>query len=97
MFDTGTTKYGSDIELGKRYRDPQTGIEGVATSIHFYQYACERTTLEFLKKDGELMENTFDSPRLECVEKKQRARATRSGGPGDGVRQASSQASVPSR
>ena len=30
MHENGNHKYGSDIELGKRYRDPQTGIKGVA-------------------------------------------------------------------
>lgn len=93
----GKVKYESDITVGKRYRDPQTGIEGTATSVHFYQYACERVTLELLLKDGKLEEYTFDSPRLESVESGKRATSDRTGGPGDGVRQASAQAQVPSR
>jgi hypothetical protein len=90
-------RFQSDIELGKRYNDPQTGINGVATSIHFYQYACERVTLEFVKPDGELQEVTFDSPRLEDAETKERATTTRTGGPGDGIGQKSSQAQAPAR
>lgn len=74
--------YDSDIELGKRYRDPQTGVEGTATSAHFYQYACERVTLEYMKSDGALQELTFDAPRLESVETGKRAQTTRTGGPG---------------
>lgn len=77
------TKYTTDIKLGETYCDPQTGIRGVATSIHFYQYACERVTLEFLKGDGELQENTFDAPRLENVKTPGvRATTERTGGPG---------------
>lgn len=76
------TTYKSDIILGERYRDPQTGIEGVATSAHFYQYACERIVLEFVKPDGELQENTFDAPRLESVKTGKRAEVTKTGGPG---------------
>lgn len=84
MFDRGTEKYGSDIKLSERYRDPQTGIEGVATSIHFYQYACERVTLEVMVQ-GKLEEYTFDAPRLERVATGERARAARTGGPGGSV------------
>jgi hypothetical protein len=90
-------KYASDVKLGEKYRDPQTGIEGTSTSIHFYQYACERVTLEVVTPDGKLEEYTFDSPRLENVATKKRATTTRTGGPGDGVRQRSSQSGVPSR
>jgi hypothetical protein len=79
---TGSESYGSDVKLGERYRDPQTGIEGVATSIHFYQYACERVTLEMVAKDGELKEYTFDAPRLENAATGERARTERTGGPG---------------
>lgn len=73
--------YASDIKLGDRYRDEQTGIEGVATAIHFYQHACERVTLEMVKPDGELQELTFDSPRLVSLVTKKKATTTRTGGP----------------
>lgn len=85
MFDKGKHKYGSDIELGKRYKDPQTGIEGTATAVTFYQYACERVNLEVVIRD-KIEEYAFDAPRLESViPPKERARAQRTGGPGDPV------------
>jgi hypothetical protein len=71
----------TDIKLGERYRDDQTGLEGVAASIHFYQHACERVTLEMVKSDGELMEVTFDSPRLTSLRTGERATADKTGGP----------------
>ena len=72
----------SDVELGKSYLDPQTGIKGVATSVHFYQYACERVVLEYVKPDGELQEVTFDAPRLEEFDTGKRLTTDRTGGPG---------------
>lgn len=97
MFKNGNEKYASDIKLGVKYRDPQTGIEGTATSIHFYQYACERTTLELRLPDGNLAEYTFDSPRLVSVETGERARSERTGGPGDGAHASTARAAIPSR
>lgn len=73
--------YTTDIELGKRYVDPQTGIEGVATSVTFFQYACERVAIEAVIRD-KIEEYVFDAPRLESVETRERARGTRPGGPG---------------
>lgn len=73
--------YKTDIKLGEKYRDDQTGIEGIATSIHFYQHACERVTLEFVKRDGELVELSFDSPRLTSVRTGVTAVTARTGGP----------------
>lgn len=74
--------YSSDIILGDEYLDDQTGFKGIATSIHFYQYACERITLEaFEPKSKEVRELTFDAPRLTHVKTKQRATTTRTGGP----------------
>lgn len=86
----GKQKYETDIRLGRRYIDPQTGIEGVATGVQFYQYGCERVTLEVVVA-GKIEEYGFDAPRLVSVDTGERAKATRSGGPGGGVR------SVPSR
>ncbi len=83
----GSEKYGSDIKIGERYRDPQTGIAGTVVAIAFYQYACERATIECVIRD-KIEEYTFDAPRLEHVETKQRAKAQRTGGPRDGVPQA---------
>lgn len=41
-----TNSFKSDIKLGERYKDTQTGIEGTATAVSFYQYGCERVNLE---------------------------------------------------
>jgi len=90
-------RFTSDVELGIKYRDPQTGIEGTATSVHFYQYACERVTLEVMTNDGELNEYTFDAPRLEPQAGGRRLRTERTGGPGNGARQPSSRAALPGR
>jgi hypothetical protein len=79
MFERGKQKYATDVELGKRYRDPQTGIEGVATAVTFYQYACERVTIETVIA-GKIEEYVFDAPRLVAVDTGERARATRTGG-----------------
>jgi hypothetical protein len=73
--------YKSDIELGKMYRDTQTGIEGIATAIYFFQHACERVQIEYVnQKDGELKELVFDAPRLVDWHGK-RATTDRPGGP----------------
>lgn len=71
----------TDIKLGERYRDDQTGIEGVATSVHFYQHACERVSLEYVNKDGDVVEVVFDSPRLTNLRTNITAVTTRTGGP----------------
>lgn len=74
--------YKSDIELGKKYRDDQTGIEGIATAIYFFQHACERVQIEFVnEKDGQLTELTFDAPRLSSMDTGRRAKSDRPGGP----------------
>jgi hypothetical protein len=74
--------YTSDIELGRKYRDEQTGIEGIATAIYFFQHACERVQIEYVnEKDGELKELVFDSPRLTDVETYVTAQSARPGGP----------------
>lgn len=73
-------KYTSDIILGQKYRDEQTGIVGTATAIYFFQYGCERTTLELVVA-GKIEDFTFDSPRLTHVETGKRAESTRTGGP----------------
>ena len=76
------TTYNSDIIMGDEYEDTQTGFKGIATSIHFYQYACERITLEaYESKSKEIREMTFDAPRLTHVKTQKRATTTRTGGP----------------
>ena len=76
-----TSDFKSDIILGEQYSDEQTGLVGTATSIHFYQHACERVTIEFLKKDGELQELSFDAPRLTRVKTGVQATTKKTGGP----------------
>ncbi|ADD80861.1 gp075 [Rhodococcus phage ReqiDocB7] len=72
--------YDTDIILGERYLDKQTGIRGVATSIHFYQHGCERVTIETMV-EGALKEYTFDSPRLTNVNTGETATTNKTGGP----------------
>lgn len=75
------TSYKSDIVLGDRYRDDQTGIEGTAVALTFYQYACERVVLEVVVA-GKIEEYAFDSPRVTSVKNGQTATTERTGGPG---------------
>lgn len=75
--------YRSDIKLGERYRDDQTGIEGIATAVIFYQHGCERVDVELLV-NGELKAYSFDAPRLTHVATGVKATTTRTGGPDKG-------------
>lgn len=75
--------YESDIKLGELYEDTQTGIQGRATAIYFFEFACERVTLERLV-EGKIEADTFDAPRLKHVATQQVAQVTKTGGPGDG-------------
>lgn len=77
--------YKTDIELGKRYTDPQTGISGTATSVSFYQFACERVNIETVVA-GKIEDYYFDAPRLVSEETGKRAKVTKTGGPDHGVR-----------
>jgi hypothetical protein len=72
--------YKTDIKLGERYRDTQTGIEGIANAVIFFQYGCERVDLEFVA-GGEVKGQSFDAPRLEHVATGKRATTTKTGGP----------------
>lgn len=76
----GKTKYETDIVLGERYVDKQTGIEGTATAVHFYQYGCERVNLEAVV-EGKIEEYSFDAPRLTHKGTDRQATTTRTGGP----------------
>ena len=83
-------KYESDIQLGESYVDDQTGIQGIATAIYFFQHACERVQIEYVnEKDGELKELVFDAPRLRHAKSTTPARQFKPGGPvraGEGSR-----------
>jgi hypothetical protein len=76
------TNYKSDIVLGEKYTDTQTGYEGTAILVTFFQHGCERVTLESYDADRkEIKEMTFDSPRLKSVKTGKVAETPRTGGP----------------
>lgn len=78
-----STKYSSDVKLGERYIDEQTGFEGVARSVTFFQHACERVCLETYDAERKQVKDcVFDSPRLTSVKTGVKATTTRTGGPG---------------
>lgn len=74
--------YTSDIQLGKRYRDRQTGFTGHATALYFYEHSCERVNLKALI-DGAIKEYVFDAMELECVETGAPITSPKTGGPHD--------------
>ena len=78
--------YRSDIVLGEKYRDEQTGYEGIANAIYFFQYGCERVTIEsYDATTKNIRTETFDAPRLVHVATGKRAQVTRTGGPDKSV------------
>lgn len=84
MFNSNKPRYETDIRLGDRYVDKQTGIEGTATAVSFFQYGCERVSIETVV-EGQIKEYGFDAPRLTHVETGQTATSTRTGGPEKGA------------
>lgn len=64
--------YTSEVTVGGKYRDKNTGVEGQAVMIEFHLHSCERVVLEFVK-DGELKQYVFDAVRLELVEEPEEA------------------------
>jgi hypothetical protein len=79
------TTYTSDVILGDQYRDSQSGFEGIATAIYFYQYGCERVQVEaFDKKAQDIRAIAFDAPRLIHVKSGKAPAVKRTGGPGNG-------------
>lgn len=61
--------YTSDIVLGAKYRDGQTGMEGTAVVLLFHQHSCERVVLESPTVEGDdLRFFEFDAVRLENLE-----------------------------
>lgn len=76
------THYKSDIKLGEKYRDSQTGYEGIAAAIYFFQHACERVSIETYDPERrEVKTETFDAPRLVHVGTERQATSPRPGGP----------------
>lgn len=84
-FDEGRQTYRSDIILGERYRHERTGLEGHATSIHFYEHACERVLIEYRKNDGDIGTAAFDAPDLVHITTGEQARQQAKGGPDRGT------------
>lgn len=80
MSKSSKVSYESDIVLGEKYREKYTGLEGTATSVHFYQNACERVVLMYLNK-GDIKEASFDAVDLTHVESGEEAKSERPGGP----------------
>jgi hypothetical protein len=81
----GKNGYKSGIVLGRRYRDTQTGIEGTAVALTFYQHGCERASIEFVVQ-GKIEIEGFDVPRLVDAETtKEPENSGRNGGPRDAV------------
>lgn len=81
MSPFGGNTYKSTVKLGEKYRDEQTGYEGVATGVQFYLHGCERVTLEqWVERAGELRELTFDAPRLVHVASQTKMTSPRTGG-----------------
>jgi hypothetical protein len=72
--------YESDIVLGEKYREKRTGLEGTATSIHFYENACERVVLMYLH-DGDIKEASFDAVEVISAATGKVATSSRPGGP----------------
>ena len=73
-------RYKTDVMLGEKYLDEQTGIEGTAVAVTFFQHACERVSLELVVA-GKIEEYTFDAPRLTAVETGETMTASAPGGP----------------
>lgn len=61
--DYPTTKEETVPELGKRYRDPISGFEGVATGRYEFLHGCVRWQLAGQIK-GEPKDFVFDEPQL---------------------------------
>lgn len=53
--------------------------------IHFYEFGCERVTLQVLNTQGELADYGFDAPRLQRVATGETPKVARTGGPARGV------------
>lgn len=74
------TSFRTDIKLGERYIDEQTGFEGTATAIIFFQHGCERVDIETVV-NGKIETFAFDAPRLKSVSTGIKATSTGTGGP----------------
>lgn len=58
------TTYTSRIELGKKYKDTRSELEGHASIVAFQEHGCVEVQLEFLNKDGKPEVVTINELRL---------------------------------
>jgi len=79
---TKDNSFPSDIVLGEKYIDKQTGYEGIATSVTFFQHACERVCIESYDPSRQtVLEAVFDAPRLTHILTQKTATVEKTGGP----------------
>lgn len=79
---TKDNSFPSDIVLGQEYIDKQTGYQGIATSVTFFQHACERVCVESYEASRkQVLEAVFDAPRLTHVLSQKTATVEKTGGP----------------
>lgn len=72
--------YESDIILGESYRDKNTGLEGIATALYFFQHSCERVQLDYVH-EGDLKQVAFDALQLIHLGSGKPATSDKTGGP----------------
>lgn len=68
------------VKFGKKYRDPISGFEGVATARFDYLHGCTRWQLSGQIK-GKPVDFIFDEPQLEPVKGKKIKGTSDTGGP----------------
>lgn len=57
--------FSTQLVLGERYRDTNTGFEGKCVSISFFEHGCERCGIRGMNKQGDIVEYAFDAPEVE--------------------------------
>jgi hypothetical protein len=58
------TSFETSIEFGERYRDKNSGYEGVATALYFYEFGCARVSLVSMDDKGDVKDLSFDEQSL---------------------------------
>ena len=64
-----------EAQLGQRYRDTISGLEGTAVASTLYLHGCERVSIEAMV-EGEPREYAFDIPRLKLLPERTLASVT---------------------
>ena len=57
------------VQLGKKYKDIVHGIEGVAVTYCNYLTGCDRVSLDYIDKNGNLKSHFVDVTRCEEITK----------------------------